>query len=177
MLGREFAALTTRATRRLDIEELRATFATMFRSGIVYAPDEPIPERLDALPSDDKRVAMVEAVAFARELRVPRPRARFQVTAFCEAGELRLIFLVSRRAPQHLQLRWEALIRGANLQAALDLREVEAPSPPRRLQPLSRVGSTLTRWVGGQRRVRVARATSEETVPSSAPRPSVSGTA
>ena len=150
VLGREFAAVKTRATRRFDVEELRATFATMFRSGVVYSPDEPIPEYLDALPSDDKRVAMVEAVAFARELRVPRPRARFQVTSFSETGELRLIFLVSRRAPRHLQLRWESLIRGANLQAAFAPREIETAAPPWRRRRFSRRRPQLAEWVSSQ---------------------------
>jgi hypothetical protein len=118
VLGRELAAATARAARP-DLEQLRTSFGRMFTSGIVYAPDEPIPPRLAALPSEDKRSAVVEAVAFARELRVARPRSRFQVTALCELGELRLIFLVSRRAPRHLQERWEALIRRHSLQAAL----------------------------------------------------------
>jgi hypothetical protein len=126
LLGRDLAKVMARASQPLDVEELRASFGRMFTSGIVYAPDEPIPARLDALPSEDKRAAVVEAVAFARELRLRPPRSRFQATAFCEAGELRLIFLVSRRAPRHLRSRWEALISRYNLQAA-----VASPEPAR----------------------------------------------
>ena len=125
LLGRELATVTARA-RPLDVEGLRASFGRMFTGGIVYAPDEPIPARLDALPSEDKRAAVVEAAAFARELRLRPPRSPYQATAFCEAGELRLIFLVSRRAPRHLRSRWEALIRRHNLQAALALAETDA---------------------------------------------------
>lgn len=119
LLGRVLANVIQRGARPLDIEELKASFGRMFTSGIVYAPDEPIPARLDALPSEDKRAAVVEAVAFARELRSRRPRSSFQATSYCEAGELRLIFLVSRRAPRHLRSRWETLISRHNLHAAL----------------------------------------------------------
>jgi hypothetical protein len=119
LLGRELAGVTKRATQPVDVERLRASFGEMFTSGIVYAPDEPIPARLDALSSADKRAAVVEATTFARELRLRPPRASFQATSFCEGGEVRLIFLVSRRAPRHLRSRWEALIRRQNLQAAL----------------------------------------------------------
>lgn len=119
VLGRELAAVVARGVRPLDVEELRASFDRMFTSGMVYAPDEPIPARLDALPSEDKRAAVAEAVTFARELRLRRPRSRFQVTSLCEAGELRLIFLVSRRAPRHLRSRWEKLVGRLNLQAAV----------------------------------------------------------
>ena len=43
LLGRDLATMTTRGAPPLDVDELRAVFARMFTSGIVYAPDEPIP--------------------------------------------------------------------------------------------------------------------------------------
>ena len=149
LLGRELESLTTRALRPADTDELRARFERMFTSGIVYSPDEPIPPRLDSLPSADKRAAMAEAVAFSRELRVRRPRSPFQVTAFCEAGELRLIFLVSQRAPRHLRRRWEKLIGRSNLHAALAPGAVEGASAHRRLEGFRRTGQLLGRRVGG----------------------------
>jgi len=162
LLGRELAKVMARASRPLDVGQLRASFGRMFTSGIVYAPDEPIPVELDALPSEDKRAAVAGAVAFARELRLGPPRSRFQATALCESGELRLIFLVSRQAPRHLRSRWEALITRYNLQAAVATREVEAPAPPQRLHPFSRLGSAPGRWAGRQRRTPVVREPSEE---------------
>lgn len=155
LLGRELATVTARATTRpLAVDELRAAFDVMFTSGIVYAPDEPISTRLDALPREDKRAALVEAVAFARELRSLRPRSRYQATAFCEAGELRLIFLVGRRAPRHLRLRWEALVSRANLQAAVALPEAAAaPGIPRGLRPFAHLGAVWDARVGLGRRV------------------------
>jgi hypothetical protein len=123
---------------------LKASFQRMFTSGIVFAPDEPIPARLEALPSEDKRAALVEAVAFARDLHLRRPRSRFHVTALCAAGELRLIFLVSRRAPRRLRERWEVLVRRANLRAAMGMDEAAAPKP-RRSEPAPRPGHAQRR--------------------------------
>ena len=119
LLGRELAVTVTRDAEPLDAQSLRAVFGRMFRSGIVFSPDERVPAELDALEADHKRVALAEAVSFSRELRMPRPRAPYQATSFSEAGQLRLVFLVSRRAPRRLQRRWEALLRDANLRAAM----------------------------------------------------------
>jgi hypothetical protein len=119
LLGGAFSDLVRGRRRPLDVDELRRSFARMFTSGIVYAPDEPASPRLAALAVEDKRAAIADAVAFARELRVWRPRSRFHVTALCTAGELRLIFLVSRKAPERLRARWEARVVRANLEAAL----------------------------------------------------------
>jgi len=119
LLGGRLADLVRGRPRPLDRDELRRAFARMFASGIVYAPDEPVSPQLAALPVEDKRAAVADAVAFARELRVWRPRSRFHVTALCASGELQLIFLVSKRAPERLRARWEARISRANLEAAL----------------------------------------------------------
>jgi hypothetical protein len=119
LLGRELARAAERPAPRHGSAELRATFGRMFRTGIVYAPEEPIPVQLDALSVEDKRAAVAEALTYARELRPRRSRSRLHVTALCEEGELRLIFLVSRRAPQRLRDRWESIISRSNLQAAL----------------------------------------------------------
>ena len=118
LLGGGIADLV-RKPRRLDVDELRRAFARTFATGIVYAPDEPVSPQLAALPVEEKRAAVADAVAFARELRVWRPRSRFHVTALCTSGELKLIFLVNRRAPERLRLRWEARVSRANLEAAL----------------------------------------------------------
>jgi hypothetical protein len=120
LLGGDLAREAVRLARTpMDVWELRTAFESMFTSGIVFAPDEPVPQSLRRLSSDEKRAVLLDAIAFARELRVARPRSSFQVTAFCPAGELQLIFLVSRRAPRRLCRRWSALIRRANLEAAL----------------------------------------------------------
>jgi len=119
LLGRELAVVAADPSPPPSTQELRSSFESMFTSGIVYAPDEPVPVRLDALPAEDKRAVVAGAVAYARELRSRPLRSRFLVTAFCERGELRLVFLVSRRAPDRLRARWEELITRSNLRAAL----------------------------------------------------------
>jgi hypothetical protein len=119
LLGHGLAGLLRRRPRPLDVDELRRSFDRMFTSGIVYAPDEPVSPRLAELAVEDKRAAIADAIAFARELRVRRPRSRFHVTSLSTSGELKLIFLVSRKAPEGLRLRWEARVSRANLEAAL----------------------------------------------------------
>jgi hypothetical protein len=119
LLGRDIRRATLRSTTPPDLKELRATFGRMFRSGIVYATDEPIPPGLDALPGKEKRAALADAMSFVKELRSRRPRSRLEATAACVAGELRVVFLVSSRAPRHLRSRWEALVRCYNLQVAI----------------------------------------------------------
>lgn len=154
LLGRELAAVAARGGRYGGVEVLRASFDRLFTSGIVYAPDEPIPARLDALPTEDKRTAVVDAVAFARDLRPRHSSSRFQATAFCEAGELRLIFLVSRRAPRHLRARWETMIRRHNLQAAVASLETEgARGVDRRFRPFANLGSVRGARMRLRRRV------------------------
>ena len=107
----------------------------------MYATDEPIPPKLDALPGKEKRAALADAMSFVKELRSRRPRSRLEATAACVAGELRVVFLVSNRAPRHLRSRWEALIRGYNLRVAL----VPATAPKSRMRKHIRtaVGSRL----------------------------------
>lgn len=123
LLGQALARVATRPAPHHGPAELRATFGRMFRTGIVYAPEEPIPGRLDALPVEDKRAAVAAALTYARELRPRDARSRLHVTAFCEDGELRLIFLASGRAPQRLRDRWESIVSRSNLQAALEVPE------------------------------------------------------
>jgi hypothetical protein len=125
LVGRELAAVTARPFKAPDPVQLRAAFARLFQGGIVYAPDEEIPALLAALPADDKRAAVADALAYSRDLRPRRPSSNFHVTALCEAGGLRLVFLVSRRAPRRLRERWETLITRHNLQAVLALQDAE----------------------------------------------------
>lgn len=125
LLGRQLARVSAHRAPSHGPAELRATFGQMFRTGIVYDPEEPIPVGLDALPVQDKRAAVAGALTYARELRPRQSRSRLHVTAFCEEGELRLIFLVSRRAPERLRDRWESIVSRSNLQAALAVPEAD----------------------------------------------------
>ena len=100
-------------------EEVRRAFLEAFPSGVVYDPENPAPELLEALSTADKRLVMLDAVAFARDFRESGRRSRFDVTAFCVAGELRQIFLVERTGQRRARTRWRAEVRRFNLASAL----------------------------------------------------------
>jgi hypothetical protein len=101
------------------IGHLKEMFARQFPRGMMYSPNEPVPRSIKTLSMKAKRVIMAEASAFARDLR-PRSRAgRFEVTAFCKAGELALIFLVDRRVDGRRRSQWRGLVRDLNVRAAL----------------------------------------------------------
>lgn len=100
-------------------DELAKTFTTMFPNGAVYAPDGPVPQFFDALSSKERRAIMADAVAFAVEFRPRAKQSRFDVTAFCPAGEVASVFVVGRGADRQLRSRWRALIQDASVQAAL----------------------------------------------------------
>ena len=64
--------------------------------GLVYAPGEPAPAALAALPGPELRAILADATAFARDLGVRRRRSRFDVTPLCAGGQLELIFVADR---------------------------------------------------------------------------------
>lgn len=99
-----------------DVKEL---FAGLFPRGMTYAPHEAVPRRINTLSMRAKRLIVTEASAFARDLRPRRRAGRFEVTAFCEAGELKLIFVVDRRVDGRRRSCWRGLVRDLNVRAAL----------------------------------------------------------
>lgn len=99
--------------------QARRLFTQTFAEGVLYAPDEPLPPLFDRLSSRDKRTILSDAAHFATALEPHGRRSRFEVTALCEAGELRLLFLVDRRADRQARARWNRRIRRLNLEAAL----------------------------------------------------------
>ena len=60
-----------------------------------------------------------DAVAFARDLRVGRRRSRFDVTALCAGGELRVIFVAEPRAGKKNRARWRREVTRLNVHAAV----------------------------------------------------------
>lgn len=100
-------------------DEVRLAFRRLFPDGVVYAPDEPLPAELAALSSQEKRIVMLDAAVFARDFRPSGRRSRFDVTAFCTSGELRLIFVTDRSRDRGRRLRWRSLVRELNVKAAL----------------------------------------------------------
>jgi hypothetical protein len=102
--------------------EVRGAFLAAFPGGLVLDPDAPEPELLRGLSRADRRLVMLDAVAFAQDFRASGRRSRFDVTAHCVAGELRQIFLVERPGRKKARARWRAQVRRLNLETALEPR-------------------------------------------------------
>jgi hypothetical protein len=114
----------------VDIEAARQTFAELVPGGVVYAPEEPVPTSLAELSGSELRAILVDAVAFARDLRVGRRRSRFDVTALCSGGELRLVFVADLTASRRARSRWRHVVTTLNVRGAVAGVGVTA-HPPR----------------------------------------------
>jgi hypothetical protein len=107
------------ASRVVNLAAMKASFAELAPQGAVYAPDEPVPDWLAELPSKDVRTILGDAAAFGRGFTASGRRSRFDTTAFCLGGELRLIFVEPRDAGNEPLSEWHALIRQYNIDAAV----------------------------------------------------------
>jgi hypothetical protein len=113
----------------VDVDAARRTFQEAVPRGIVYAPEEPVPSGLAALPARELRAILLDAVVFARDLRAGRRRSRFDVTALCSGGELRLIFVADRGSPRRARGRWRHLVTALNVRGAIGgVRVTEHPA-------------------------------------------------
>jgi hypothetical protein len=119
LLGAELPAGVVPSRRTVGPVEVRRAFLETFPGGLVYDPQEPVPEQLETLSTADRRLVMLDAVAFVRDFRESGRRSRFDVTAYCVAGELRQIFLVERPGRRRARARWRAEVRRFNLETAL----------------------------------------------------------
>jgi hypothetical protein len=116
VLGTAFREAVQAERRTLDLADVERAFKRHAPSGVVYDPDEPVPASLERLPSKDKREIVTAAASFARDFQRKARRSRFDVTALCDKGELRQIFV----APSDLDGRsWHALIGQINIEAAV----------------------------------------------------------
>jgi hypothetical protein len=103
----------------VDVEGARQTFAELVPGGVVYAPDEPVPASLAVLSGSELRAILVDAVAFARDLRVGRRRSTFDVTALCSGGELRLVFVAGLKTSRKARCRWRHVVTTLNIRGAV----------------------------------------------------------
>jgi hypothetical protein len=103
----------------VDVEAARATFQELVPRGVVYAPDEPVPAAFAELSGSDLRAILVDAVAFARDLRVGRRRSGYDVTALCSGGELRLVFVADLKAAKKGRARWRHVVTTLNVRGAI----------------------------------------------------------
>ena len=135
LLGRGSPHLLT-AIVPVDVAAVRRTFHELLPGGTVYAPDEPVPEALAALPPSERRAIFFDAVAFARDLGVGRRRSRFDVTALCAGGKLRLIFIADRHVSRRTRARWHARVVALNVRAAVGGVRAR-PAAPRLLRTIA----------------------------------------
>jgi hypothetical protein len=117
LLGPEFP-ISKKRTSGVTSHIVRDTFARLAPQGIVFSPDEPAHPLLASLSSRERRDILWDATAYLSELRLERRRSPFHVTAYCEAGALRLIFLLDGQTPRRIRAKWESTIRRLNLEAA-----------------------------------------------------------
>lgn len=117
LLGARIERGWAKRARRVRAEEVERTFARMFPNGVVYSPDRPAPLLFEKLGSAERRLVMFDASLYARDFQPVRSGSRFDVTAFCPGGELRLIFLVERRANRRRRMQWHARLGELNVRA------------------------------------------------------------
>ncbi len=103
----------------VDVEAARRRFEELVPNGVVYSPDEPVPAKLAALPAAELRTILLDAVAFARDLRGGRRRSSFDVTALCSGGELRLIFVADPGTRRQARGRWRHHVTALNVRGAV----------------------------------------------------------
>jgi hypothetical protein len=99
-----------------DGKAITRWFALTFPEGLSCTPGDE-GAGLRALNGEERQTALAEAVAYARDLG-PRRAGVYEVTALCEAGELKTVFLMPRRAARTLRLRWRHMISYWNIQVA-----------------------------------------------------------
>ena len=103
----------------VDVDEARRAFEEQLPGGIVFAPEEPVPEQLVGVPGSELRAILQDATAFARDLRIGKRRSGSDVTALCDGGELRLILIADLDAPRAVRGRWRHLVTTLNVRAAI----------------------------------------------------------
>lgn len=103
----------------VDVAAARKRFAELLPDGVVYSPDEPVPPELAALPGRELRAIFFDALMFARDLRIARRQSRFDVTALCAGGELRLIFVADATTARRARARWRDVVTRLNTRAAI----------------------------------------------------------
>ncbi len=128
-LGLAFRDALQAEARLLDPADVKSAFTQIVPSGVVYAPDEPVPEWLARLSSSDKHTILAAAASFARAFQPTRSRseASLDVTALCDQGQLRYIFVIGQDADPRT---WHTVIRRLNIQLAVGSTTLGPNSSP-----------------------------------------------
>jgi hypothetical protein len=120
VLGGPFAHVQRLGGTAVRTSDVKRVFREMLAQGVIYSPDAPTPEMLATLSSRDRRRIFFEGVQFAMHLHATSRRSRFDVTSFCSAGELKLIFVVDRQCDRRQRRRWRAWITALNVESGLE---------------------------------------------------------
>ena len=108
-------------------DELTARFRGLFPEGIVFEPQATAPPALGLLESADRRQILRDAVRWARDLAPARGHGRFDVTAWCPDGSVRLVFVAERTVAGRVRAAWRQYLRDANLSSASSGRLTPRP--------------------------------------------------
>lgn len=119
----------------VDVDAARQTFVQLIPGGVVFDPDQSVPPELARLSGSELRAILVDALAFARDLRVGRRRSTYDVTALCSGGELRLVFVADLGASRRARTRWRHLVTTLNVRGAI--AGVSAATHPARVGRLA----------------------------------------
>jgi hypothetical protein len=103
----------------VDVDDARRVFQELIPSGVVFAPEEDVPPQMAALPGSELRAILQDASAFARDLRIGKRRSKWDVTALCAGGELRLILIAELQAGREKRGRWRHVVTTLNVRAAI----------------------------------------------------------
>ena len=130
LLGQSSSFLLTPVVP-VDATAVRRTYDELV-SGVVYAPDAPVPAELAALPGEELRAIFADAAAFSRDLGLRRARSRFDVTTLCSGGRLELIFVSDpARSGKRTRARWRHRATALNVRASIGGLRVAPPRPTR----------------------------------------------
>ncbi|MBW2421811.1 MAG: hypothetical protein JRH19_24955 [Deltaproteobacteria bacterium] len=125
LLGRELASAPVTSGdddatgEGCAVEALKGAFAELFPEGACFEPTQPASTFFRSLSSKERRSILFDALRFSRDLRPSNLRSGFDVTALCEAGDLRLLFVLPRRTSVGRLSNWRRRVMEANLATAL----------------------------------------------------------
>ncbi len=117
-LGAVFGRADLDAHRTLSVGELEDRFARWFPDGWMFTAGLPS-SSATALPGPWRRRVLGDAIRFLSRLEPPSTRSPVDVTALCLRGRLHRLFVVRRTSRMETRRRWRALVRRANMLAAL----------------------------------------------------------
>ncbi len=118
-LGRGLSEPPHGARGPLTIEELKKRFLTLVPGGVVFEPGKAAPASAARLSRGDRQEIMRTAIRYARNLFDPSGRSKYDVSALCNDGAIRLVFTARRAVSKIRRLRWRRFIEAVNLRSSV----------------------------------------------------------